>query len=50
MSEGTHEEEEEFGHADEDDTRSTRTVVPHELERVEDGDEDQLARQANHNG
>jgi hypothetical protein len=45
MNKGTHEEEKEFGHADDDDTRSIRTVVPHELERVEEEDEDQLARQ-----
>ena len=44
------EAEEDFGSAgarsdDDDDARSVRTIVPHELERVEEEDEDQIARQ-----
>jgi hypothetical protein len=31
--------------ADDDDARSIRTIVPHELERVEEEDEEQIARQ-----
>jgi hypothetical protein len=48
MSEGTQGEEEEFGHAD-DGTRSIRTVIPHELERVEEEDNrrGQLGRSRN---
>ena len=30
---------------DDDDATSIRTIVPHELERVEEEDEDQIARQ-----
>ena len=30
---------------DDDDARSIRTIVPHELERVEEEDEDQIVRQ-----
>jgi hypothetical protein len=44
MDERRHESEEDFGHVN-DDARSIRTIVPHELERVEEEDEDQLARQ-----
>jgi len=43
-------EDEEFGTAggyclDDDDARSIRTIVPHELEHVEEEDEDQIAKQ-----
>jgi hypothetical protein len=42
-------EDEEFGAAggtsDDDDARSIRTIVPHELERVEEEDEDQITKQ-----
>lgn len=44
ISKGAHKEEERFGYADDDDTQSIRTVVPHELEQVKE-DEDQLAWQ-----
>ena len=36
--------EEELG-VGEDDMRSIRTIIPHELERVEEGDEDQIEKQ-----
>jgi hypothetical protein len=42
-------EDEEFGTAggtsDDDDARCIRTIVPHELERVEEEDEDQISKQ-----
>jgi hypothetical protein len=43
------EAEEDFGSAgarsdDDDDATSIQTIVPHELERVEEDDEDQIAR------
>ncbi|KIM79867.1 hypothetical protein PILCRDRAFT_823052 [Piloderma croceum F 1598] len=42
-------ENEDFGAAggalDDDDARSIRTIVPHELERVEEEDEDQITKQ-----
>lgn len=41
-SEQIHEEEGEFGHADDDNTRSIRTVALPKLERVEEENEDQL--------
>ena len=41
-SEQIHEEEGEFGHADDDNTRSIRTVTLPKLERVEEENEDQL--------
>ena len=41
-----HEGEEEFGHAEvDDDARSIRTVVPHELGQVEEEDKDKFAQQ-----
>ena len=37
------EDREASNHDSDDDTQSISTVVPHELERVEEEDEDQLA-------
>ena len=33
------------GTSDDDNVRSIQTIVPHELERVEEEDEDQIAKQ-----
>ncbi|KAG5653877.1 hypothetical protein H0H81_009699 [Sphagnurus paluster] len=44
---GFDEEEDDAGiHDDDDDARSISTIVPHELERVEEEDEEQLAAEA----
>lgn len=54
LSSAIHEARDDYGHRggedvdvddDDDDARSIGTVVPHELERVEEEEEDQMARQ-----